>query len=94
MDPTYNFNGKTGIHRIELTDAHLATLESSGQIKAAINRLLGDAIKQMIMQRHTDIQSLVQDVLNSPDSRALVSREFEAEVKRRVAKYVDEVYGK
>lgn len=94
MDPTYSFNGRTDVHRIEITDAHLATLQSSGQIKAAINRLLDDAIKNMIMQRHSDIQSLVQDILNSPDSRELISREFEAEIKRRVAKYVDDVYGK
>ena len=80
--------------KVELTDAYIHQLQATGKIKQAINQLLADSIKTMVMQRHTDIQSLVQDVLNSPESRALVQKLFEEEVKNRVSKYVDEVYGK
>ena len=80
--------------KVELTDTYIQQLQATGKIKAAINQLLADAIKTMVMQRHSDIQSLVQDVLNSPESRALVQKLFEEEVKNRVSKYVDEVYGK
>ena len=80
--------------KVELTDAYIQQLQTTGRIKAAINQLLADSIKTMVMQRHTDIQSLVQDTLNSPENRALVQKLFEEEVKNRVSKYVDEVYGK
>ena len=80
--------------KVELTDTYIQQLQATGKIKAAINQLLADAIKTMVMQRHSDIQSLVQDVLNSPESRALVQKLFEEEVKNRVSKYVDVVYGK
>lgn len=80
--------------KVELTDAYIHQLQATGRIKQAINQLLADAVKTMVMQRHGDIRDLVQDTLNSPDNRALVQKLFEEEVKSRVAKYVDEVYGK
>jgi hypothetical protein len=80
--------------KVELTDTYIQQLQTTGRIKAAINQLLADSIKTMVMQRHSDIQGLVQNVLNSPDTKALVQKLFEEEVKNRVSKYVDDIYGK
>lgn len=80
--------------KVELSDAYIHQLQTTGKIKQAINQLLADSVKTMVMQRHADIRDLVQDVLNSPDNRAFVQKLFEEEVKSRVSKYVDEVYGK
>lgn len=93
MDDIYTTRTPRGF-RIDLTDEYIQSLGTTNRIKQAINQLLADAIKAMVMQRHSDIRSLVQDALNSPELRTIVEKAFEEEVKNRVSKYVDKVYGK
>lgn len=93
MDDIYTTRTPRGF-RIDLTDEYVQSLGTTNRIKQAINQLLADAVKAMVMQRHPDIRSLVQDTLNSPENKALVQKLFEEEIKNRVVKYVDEVYGK
>ena len=80
--------------RVDLTNTYIDSLQTTGRIKQAINQFLADAIKMMVMRRHTDIEGFIQDALNNPENRALVQKLFEEEVKKRVSKYVDDVYGK
>jgi len=75
-------------------DVAIIDLVSSTKVKIYLGELLDKVIKTALMERYSEIQKIVDEVIFSPETRQLVEKSIKDEIEKITQQTIKEMFGK
>ena len=86
-----SFDNVTQLYKINVA---FIDLVSSHRVKQYLGELLDKVTKTALMERYSEIQKIVDEVIFSPETRQLVEKSIKDEIEKITQQTIKEMFGK